>query len=331
MRYFSIHDILTVATNVNVPIPSYFEVKKPSETPDIQVMSIKDLHFQRARNGGLMRTNYCFWSEGTSLFIDYGIRNIRLVLRNLFEKPEILCTPTFMKYTTKESWYSLLNGVLLLSLLRKGHALIHAGSVCYGGRNGIIIGGPADTGKTSTVLSLVSKKYFKFMSDDATLIGRDKVYAYPGEVKTSPYTLSGALNVDSWKPRVFRCKPLALFCERFLKMDLTHLQRVPTELVAKNAPIKTIFIFGGYADKKKIEKIDSRRAARILFISSMELSTLLHPYLELYYYVFGADTFGIAKKLYEVMEKSFRRARSFLVFAPTIRKFSETIIEVLRE
>ena len=60
-----------------------------------------------------------------------------------------------------------------------------------------------DTGKTSTVLSLVDGIDIKFMSDDLTVISKNgQAFSYPTRVGISPYTLTGtsiSYTPPAWK------------------------------------------------------------------------------------------------------------------------------------
>lgn len=328
MRYYSIHGLLNIATNTDIPIPSYFEVKRPVKKPDMKILQ-RRLEFRRPKKDMIMRTNYYFWRDETGLFIDYEMKDMKLVLRDIFGKPEIECTKNFRKFSTQESWNALVHAIVWLNLIKHRYTIIHAGSLSYLGREGVIIGAPADTGKTSTVLSLLATKKFGFMSDDAALVGGENVYAYPEKVKVSPHTMTGNLHVKSWKRRVFKSRILGLASERLLKMNLTDFYKIPDKLVVDKCPIKKVFVFAGHGWEKQVKKIDRKLAARILFISSAEMSTLMHRYLELYYYMFAVDTYKFFEKVNKIAEDSFKSAQCYMVQAPKLEEYPQVIMETL--
>ena len=328
MRYYSIHGLLTVATNTDIPVPSYFEIKRPVKKPDMVVLQ-RQLKFRRSERDMIMRTNYYFWRDETGLFIDYDTKDMKLAIRDIFGKPEIECTNNLRKFSTQESWDSLIYAIIWLNLIKRRHTIIHAGSLSYLGRDGVIIGAPADTGKTSTVLSLLATKKFGFMSDDATLVGGGNVYAYPEKVKVSPHTLTGNLQVKSWKRRLFKSRILELASERFLKMNLTDFYKVPNELVVDKCLIKKVFVLAGYGEGKQVREIDGKLAARILFISSAEMSTLVHRYLELYYYMFAVDIYKFFEEINRIAEDSFKGAQCYMIQAPKLEEYPQVIMETL--
>jgi len=330
MKYYSIHGLLNIATNVDVPVPEFFETKKTITNPDVQVMK-KPLKFGKPRKDMIMRTNYYFWKNRSTLFIDYNMRDMKLKLQDIFEKPKVICTKSFRRFTTKKSWDSLIHAIIWLALIKRGCTIIHGGSLSYLNKHGIIIGAPADTGKTSTVLSLLSTERFGFMSDDAALIGKGHVYAYPEKVKISPHTLTGSLQVRSWKRKFFKSRTLGLASERILKLNLTHFHKVPDRFVTEKSPIKNVFVFGGYENKRSVKPISPKLAARMLFISSAEMTTLMHRYLELYYYMFGVDTYKIFEKMNDITEKSFKNAQCYLIRAPRLEEYSKMIIKILEQ
>lgn len=327
MRYYSIHGLFKIATNIDIPVPDYFEVKKPVKHPDMRVLQ-RTLEFRKPPGEMMMRTNYYFWKDGNDLFIDYGMRDTKIVLRDILGKPEIECTKNFRKFTTQESWDALVHAVIWMNLIRRGHTFTHAGSLSYRGE-GVLIGAPADTGKTSTILSLLATKEFGFMSDDAALVGGGHVYAFPEKVKISPHTLTGNLPVKSLKRKVFKPRMLGLVSERLLKINLTDFYKIPDEFVVNKCPIRKVFVFAGYGSKKRIRKIDGKSAARILFVSSAEMSRFMHRYIELYYYMFAVDTFKFIEEMNRVVEDSFKNAQCYMVQAPKLEEYSQAVMETL--
>ncbi len=327
MRYYSIHGLFTIETNTDIPAPDYLEVEKPIAKPDMKILC-GPLELKRPKDS-MMRTGYYFWRDENSLYIDYGMRDTKLVLRDLLGKPEILCSKNFRKYSSQDSWNDLVNAVILLNLIKRGYTLAHAGSLSYHSKDGVIISAPADTGKTSTILTLVAMKDFGFMSDDAALVGKGFVYAYPEKVKVSPYTLTGDLRVKKLKRRIFKSRMLGLASERILKMNLTDFYEVPKDLVVEKSPIRKVFVFGGHRGEKTVKKIDSKLAARMIFISSVDLARLMHRYLELYYYVFAVDTYKFTEEMNRIVEDSFRKAQCYMVSAPRIKDYAQAVVETL--
>lgn len=327
MRYYSIHNLFRVATNTDIPVPEYFRARKLPKGPDMQVLQ-KPLSFQKPEKDMLMRTNYYFWKDKNTLFIDYGVAGAKIAIQDIFGKPKIECTKAFRKFSSQESWNGINHAVIWFNLIKRGHTFVHAGCLSYHGKDGIIIAAPADTGKTSTILSLLSTDAFGFMSDDAALVGNGYVHAYPEKVKVSPYTLTGKLQVgSSLKRKILKSRMLGLMSERILKMKITDLYEIPNNLVVSKNPIKKVFILAGYNRKRQVRKIDKKLATRILLLPSAEISTLMHRYIELYYYMFGIDTFKILESMNQIIEKSFKNTECFIVQSPKLEGYAQAIME----
>lgn len=329
MRYYSIHNLFRIATNTDVPVPEYFRAKKPAMGPDMQVLQ-KPLAFQKPAKEMLMRTNYYFWKDKNTLYIDYGVAGAKIAIRDVFGKPKIECTKAFRKFSSQESWNSLVHAVMWFNFIKRGYTFVHAGCMSYRGKDGVIIAAPADTGKTSTILTLLSTDAFGFMTDDTALVGNGYAHAYPEKVKVSPYTLTGKLRVkSSLKRRLFKSRVLGLMSERLLKMKITDLHEIPESLVVDKNPIKKVFILTGYNKRRRVTKIDKKLAARLLILPSAEFSTLMHRYVELYYYMFGVDTYKILQNMDQIVEKSFKNAQCFVIQAPKLDGYAQAIMEVI--
>jgi hypothetical protein len=329
MKYYSIHDLFTVATNTDVPIPEYFAVDKLKAAPDMEVIQ-KPLSFHKPEKEMLMRTNYYFWKDDNTLYIDYATVGAKIAIKDIFGKPKIECTRSFRRLTSQESWNSIVHAVMWFNLIKRGYTFIHAGCLSYKNKEGVIITAPADTGKTSTIMTLLSTNKFGFMTDDAVLIGNGYVHAYPQEVKISPYTLTGGMNVKrSLKRKIFKSRRLGLASERLFRMKITDMHKIPDELVVRRCPAKKVFILTGYNKKPTIKKIDERLAARILLLPSAELSTMMHRYIELYYFMFSKDTFNILERMNEIIEGSFKNTDCYVLQSPKLEGYSQTILKTL--
>lgn len=329
MEYYSIHNLLKIATNVDIPVPEYFKLQKPIRNPDVEILQVP-LGFKKSKENVLMRTNYYFWRKKNTLFIDFNVANAKLAIEDIFGKTRIRCTKALRKLSTKESWNRLVEAVLWFKLIKRGYTFVHAGALSYNGKEGVLIAAPADTGKTSTVLSLLSTGRFGFMTDDAVLLGNGFAYSYPEKVKVSPYTLTGNIRVArSWKRKIFKSRLLGLFSERLLRMKITDLYKIPDELIVDKNPIKKIFILTGHDREGIVRKIERKRAARILLFPSVEVSTFMHRYMELYYYLFNVDTFSIVERINKIIERSFKNAECFELKTPYLGGYAETIAKIM--
>jgi hypothetical protein len=329
MEYYSIHNLLKIASNTKIPVPEYFRVQEQIKEPDIEILE-KSLSFVKPKENKLMRANYYFWREKKTLFIDCDVANAKLLIEDLFGKTRIKCTKTFKRFSTEESWGDFIRAVLWFKLTEHGSTFVHSGCLSYKGKEGVLILGLADTGKTSTILSLLSTGMFSYLSDDITILGDGVAYAYPEEVKISPYTLTGSMPVaSSWKRRVLRSRLLSLFSERLLKMKITESYKIPDKFVVAKNPVGKVFILGGYDKRRKARKVERAAAARTLFLLSVEVSKLMHKYIDPYYYLFGIDTFNVLRRMKEIVENSLKSAECFELKTPDLKGYAETITKIM--
>lgn len=332
MKYYSIHNLLKIATNVDLALPEYFRVQKPIKNPDLEVLE-KPISVKKPEENKLVRASYYFWRDGNKLFIDYGIANAKLFFENIFGKTgktRVQCTKTFRRFCTYESWKSFIHAIIWFRLIERGYDFVHAGALSYKNKEGALIVAPADIGKTSTILSLLSTGDFGFLTDDAVLVGNGFVYAYPQEVKVSPYTLTGDMGISkSRKQKVLKSRLLGLVSERLLKMKIGELHKIPDELIVDKNPVKKVFLLGGYNKERKARKIESERVARLLILPSAEMTTLMHQYIELYYYLFNIDTYNILHKMKEIVEKSLKNTECFELKTPSLDGYAKTITEIM--
>jgi len=326
-KYYSIHDIIKVKTNVSLPIPDYFLVSEEEDfEPDIEVIQ-GNIEVDKQREEKTRCGIFFFWREGSSLFIDYEIpfSDAKLVIDNLEGKTKIKFTKAFKKFGKIDVLFST---ILLLKFIQKGYALIHSGCInsfgkCY------LISAMRDTGKTSTVLSLFDGNKFKFMSDDLTILREDgKAFSYPRKVGISPFTLTG--NVISYtgnrmKRLIARSHTLIFLLENFFDFELSERKEVPPELIEDEGMIEKVFILAG-SGKEEMRKIDNSVAVRKILMTTAELLDPFRVYSINYYsFVFGLDTLKLFNREREIIEKAIADAECFELRANDIRKYPEMI------
>ncbi len=334
MKYYSIHGLLKIATNVDIPVPDYFKTKTPMRNPDLEIM-VKSVPVKKPKENRLVRASYYYWRDNDRLFIDYDMANAKLFFENLFgrnRKTRVQCTKTFRRFCTGESWKSFIHAIIWFKLVERGYTFIHAGALSYRRKDGIVIVAPADTGKTSTILSLLSTGDFGFLTDDAVLLGDGFIHAYPEKVKVSPYTLTGTMSFKrSLKQKFLKSRLMGLMSERLLNMKIGKLHKIPDKFLVDRSPVKKVFLLSGYGEKPTARKIDAKSAARLLILPSAEMTTLMHQYIELYYYLFNVDTHAILKKMNEIVEDSFRDAECYELKTPYLGGYAETIAKMMEK
>lgn len=101
---------------------------------------------------------------------------------------EISVSPLLMR-SPHVLYTNVVEPILRWLFVRKGAALVHAACLSMNGRASLVTAG-TDTGKTTTILQVLSKNPWAFLSDDMTILTRDgKVLSYPKPLTISRHTL----------------------------------------------------------------------------------------------------------------------------------------------
>lgn len=325
MHNYSIHDIIRIKASEEIPIPSYFKTRRRLAKPDIEILR-KNLIFSRPKDNEILRKDHYFWKKKSTLFIDYDFLNVKLLIDDLLGKVKIMYTGSFRRLSTDIGWKRLVMAVVWFKLIQKGYAFAHAGCLSYRGNQAILVAGLPDTGKTSTILSLLDGEQFRFMSDDQTIIGKDGLaYSYPLTLKVSPRALTGRVTQPRGKlmRKLLKSHAFSFAFERFLRRETAKPARIPDEWIEDKNPIKKVFLIRGYG-KKKIEKISRSEAVKAISTVSAEIfqsPLLFQKYLDLYCYSFDIDFFDLSRKRREIFEKAIKNAKCYNLVAPNIEKY----------
>jgi len=334
MKFYSIHDIVKVKTNINIEmIPDYFLVDdvRKDFAPDIEVIQ-ENLKSSRHIEGRTRCGVFFYWKDGSALHIDYNVPffKVKLIIDDLPGQTRIRFTKAFRKFGNINLLCKI---VLLLKFIQKGYALIHSGSLSYLGRKCILFPAMRDTGKTSTILSLLDGKKFKFMSDDLTIISKNgDVYSYPKDVGISPYTLTGKMISHSSKVKIKLAKsPVVTFLLGRFNKDLCERVSIPTGLIEDRGSIEKVFILTG-GGREDIREIDSHTATRKILATTAELLDPFRVYsLNFYSYIFDFDILELFNKEKEIIEEALNDAECFELRANDVKKYPEMIRKILGE
>ena len=184
---YDIHGIVRVVSEVRLHELEFFRTSDSVERPDV-LIEVGPPTFapknssEAARSNGSNEFRYQevlgqlgFWVE-----IAAGEHIDVLVGPLLKRSPHVLYT-------------NVVEPILRWTLVRKGYALVHGACVARDGK-AILITALTDTGKTTTILRLLSKHSLAFLSDDMVIIQRDgSLLSYPKPLTISLHTL-GAVN-----------------------------------------------------------------------------------------------------------------------------------------
>ena len=323
INYYNLHNLVTIKTNINLNIPSYFKVDK-IQNPDIEFIQ-EEFHVNS--NNRIRTRNFYYWTDDKRLYIDYNIPfiNARAVINDLNEKTKIQITKNFLKYSRIGI---PIRAIIQLKLIQKGYSLIHAGCLNCNGET-ILVVAPRDSGKTSTILSLLNNK-INFMSDDITIISNHEVaFSYPEQIDVSAHTLTSGI-VEPYNSKIGRNYYLTLLLGRLFNIELTQKRGIPLDLTSKMAQISKVFILTGGKDNEGISEISKDKAVRKIFTATTDLINPMKEYiLNLYSYTCDFPIFDLIVKQYNIIENAIWNAECFEVCSNDVSKYSKMIKKVL--
>ena len=323
IQYFNLHNLVTLKTNLNLNIPSYFKTDKV-QNPNIEFIQEE---FRVNSNNKVRTRNFYYWTENKKLYIDYNLPfiNARAVINDLNSKTKIQVTKDFLKYSRIGI---PIRAIIQLKLIQKGYSLIHAGCLNYDGES-ILIVAPRDSGKTSTILSLLNNKN-KFMSDDLTIISDTKIaYSYPEQIDVSAHTLTNGI-VEPYKGKIGSNYFLTLLLGRLFDIELTQKRNIPSDLISKLGKISKVFILTGGNNSEGIKIINKDETVRKIFTSTTDLINPTKEYiLNLYSYMCNFPIFDLIVRQYSIIENAIWNAECFEVYSNDVGKYSKMIKRVL--
>jgi len=101
---------------------------------------------------------------------------------------EISVSPLLMR-SPHVLYTNVVEPIMRWLFVRKGAALVHGACLSMDGKASLVTAG-TDTGKTTTILQVLAKHPWGFLSDDMTILTRDgKVLSYPKPLTISRHTL----------------------------------------------------------------------------------------------------------------------------------------------
>mgnify|MGYP000377271890 CR=1 FL=1 len=332
-EYYSIHDILKIKTNVDLQIPNYFKVNDNIKKVDIEFVQ-KDISYtvpeERKKRSGA----FFYWIDKKALNIEYEIPiiNARMIIDDLEGETKVTFTKAFLKYGDVLGLFEV---IFALKIIQKGYSIIHAGCLKY--RNdGVLLVALRDTGKTSTVLSLLDGVDFRFMSDDQVIVNEEgKALCYPRKVNISPYTLTSDILkpsddiVSRIKRRLARSRFEVIFGD-MLKIKMGNMREVPRDLIEKEAKIKKVFVLSGGYEKEGVKELDRDDVAKRILVNTFEIYNLLSVYsLNFYYQLFDFDIFDLIDKQKRIVRGALKNAECYEVRANVVKRYPKMVKNIL--
>jgi putative flippase GtrA len=185
--HYSIHDIITVSSDVDLPELEPFLLDEPLAQPTIRVRIGK---VQRERRGSTDATT------GPSRRVRYVelTGNLGFAMDiTLGDQIDVIASPP-LRYSPHVLYTNVVEPILRWTFVKKGYALVH-GACISTGEKAYMVTARTDTGKTTTMLRVLAQQRrasdtASFLSDDLTLVARDgSVLCYPKPLTISHHTV----------------------------------------------------------------------------------------------------------------------------------------------
>ncbi len=182
-RYtYNLHDIVTVASDGELPELEPFRVDTDIQQPSIRVQFGKP----RRQKKGETNADYIHYSEAFgALGFEVGIQ--------WGEPVQVTASPS-LRLSPHVLYTNIVEPILRWHFVEKGYALVHGATLAFGDE-ACIITARTDTGKTTTLLKILAYQrrdsdQAAFLSDDMTVVSPDgTAMTYPKPLTISYHTL----------------------------------------------------------------------------------------------------------------------------------------------
>ncbi|HEY3310554.1 MAG TPA: hypothetical protein VGK00_02835 [Anaerolineales bacterium] len=179
---YDIHGIITIQSECILPEIEPFRVQTEIPEPTIRVGIGVPRRFDPARDEG----RYLRYSEMFgSLGFEVGIE--------LNNPVEVMASPG-LRYSPHVLYTNVVEPLLRWTFVKKGYALVHGATIAFG-QKAYVITARTDTGKTTTLLKILSYQrrnsdQAAFLSDDMTIVSSSgQALTYPKPLTISFHTL----------------------------------------------------------------------------------------------------------------------------------------------
>ncbi len=319
---YNIHDLVTVVSEGELPELEPFRVLQEIEQPTI---SVKIGIPPAEKSNGSKDPNYLRYREVFGhIGFEVGIW--------MGEQVNVVASP-LLRLSPHVLYTNVVEPILRWTFVKKGYALVHGATLAFGSE-AFIITARTDTGKTTTLLKILSHQRRNsdraaFLSDDMTIVSPTGVaMTYPKPLTISAHTLS-AINVDTLTFREKLYLPLqsrihsrtgrqvATFINKTLlpaatiNMMLQMVVPPPKYFVKKLLPEVKLSKTAGYTGMFIIERsgegtvsIKNDDALEIL-LSNCEDAYGFPPYNDLKEFLYNYDGVDLRKREQSIIRQAF--------------------------
>jgi len=198
---YNIHNIISVVSEGELPELEPFRVFQTIEQPTIRVQ----MGYPPAQKQGAMKDiNYLRFRE---IFGHIGFE----VGIWMGEQVNVVASP-LLRYSPHVLYTNIVEPILRWTFVKKGYALVHGATIAFG-QQAFMITARTDTGKTTTLLKILSHQRRNsdraaFLSDDMIIVSPNgSALTYPKPLTISAHTL-GAINAETLNFREKLALPL---------------------------------------------------------------------------------------------------------------------------
>ena len=318
---YDIHNIVTVVSEGELPELKPFLTNHSIEQPTIRVK----IGIPRAQKKGEAETgSYLRYREILGhMGFEVGIQMGEQV--DVTASPPLALSPHVL-YT------NVVEPILRWTFVKKGYSLVHGATIAFG-RDAYLITARTDTGKTTTLLKILSHQrrsadQAAFLSDDMTIVSPSGVaMTYPKPLTISAHTLR-AINSDtlSLKEKIFlpiqsrihsrSGRKVASFISKThlpaatINMVLQMLvpppkyfveQLVPKVKLSRVVPLAGMFIIA--RGKEQIQPMENREALEIL-LQNCEDAYGFPPYDNLKKFLYFQDGVDLREKEQSIIRQA---------------------------
>jgi hypothetical protein len=329
---YRINDLLSIATDTNVPVPEYYEVPQLEEHPDVRFV-VGDLDGWDAEAAPRRIGSRYRWDPDGTLYLEWNLPlDLRASITGLGDADSQTVVKMTEQYEKRGDIGSLFTSVLAVELLARDATLVHGGC---GSRpdGGALITGWDDMGKTSTCLSVHDRGGFSFMGDDAVLLTADgQAHAWDYAVGISPYTSMGNIPMS-------RKKRLRIVAKRLAKgvpgLGVLHSAREKVDVTGiigdrrTTCPLETVyFLEGGEAGPREISATEAGR--RLAETTTADKEMVTHDAIETYAYL-DPTVSGVTAARREVMEAAMSELETVELCSEDKDVYPDWIVETYPE
>ena len=171
---YDIHGLVCVLSSFKLPELEHFRRTGVAAEPDVRLRIDRRREPRPADDS----VHYVEWLGR------YGFE-VTVVYR---QPIEISVSPLLMR-SPHVLYTNVVEPILRWVFVRKGFALVHGACLSFEGKASLVTAG-TDTGKTTTILQVLARNPWAFLSDDMTILTRDgRVLSYPKPLTISRHTL----------------------------------------------------------------------------------------------------------------------------------------------